>query len=244
MSITRRILLTSVSGLTLVLPGIRAMRTPHEPAGPVGPQQAMEVPPFTSVELRGGVKAVLQFGTVQRVTLVKGSAEISGVRVASGEQLIIDRCQEKCPRGYRLEVEIVTPVVAAISIGDGGIIEGRGNFPRRAEIGLAVSNGGTIDARAISAGRITAAVTQGGGILAKPETSLLASVVSGGVITYWGDVPVTSSTQHGGQIIKGSVVEADKPVADFASETTCPEVPPTPKHISTGEKRAVASRVF
>ena len=244
MSIIRRILLTSVIGLTLVLPGIRAMRTPHEPAGPVGPQQAMGVPPFTSVELRGGVKAVLQFGAVQRVTLVKGSAEISGVRVALGEQLIIDRCQEKCPRGYRLEVEIVTPVVTAISIGDGGIIEGRGNFPRRAEINLAVSNGGTIDARAISAGRITAAVTQGGRILAKPETSLLASVVSGGVITYWGDVPVTSSTQHGGQIIKGSAAEADRPVAGFASETTCPEVPPTPNTFQPARKERLPAACF
>jgi len=202
------------------------MRAQPEPTAPVAAGAVVPLAPFTSVELRDGVKAVLQYGPVQRVTLLKGSPEVTQVAVAGGEWLVIEKCRDKCPRGYELEIEIVTPKIAGISVAHGGTIESRGSFPRQAEISLAVSNGGTIDTRSILADKITAAVAEGGRIFAKPGTIMLASVVNGGIITYWGDAQVTSSTQHGGQVTKGAAADADKPLSDF--NLPLPSVPNVP----------------
>jgi hypothetical protein len=93
---------------------------------------------------------------------------------------------------------------------------------------LAVSHGGTVDARTISANNITAAVNQGGRILAHPQMTLVASVSNGGVITYWGNAQVTSSTQHGGAVNKGSAGDLDKPLSDVDAPVACPPTPAPP----------------
>jgi hypothetical protein len=192
-----------------------------EPVVSVEPQQAVSLAPFSSVELNGGVKAVLQYGSPQRVTMLKGSADVSLITVTQ-ERLVIDKCRDKCPRGYELHVEIVTPLINAISAANGGLIESQGNFPLQTAMSLAVSQGGTVDARAILANNITSAVNQGGRILAKPQMTMVASVSNGGVITYWGDAQVTSSTQHGGVVTKGAAVDLDKPLSDIEAPDSCP----------------------
>ena len=80
----------------------------------------------------------------------------------------------------------MTPLINAIAVANGGVIESRGDFPLQTAMSLAVSHGGTVDARTISANNITAAVAQGGRILANPQVTMVASVSNGGVITYWG----------------------------------------------------------
>jgi hypothetical protein len=189
------------------------------------PQQALSLAPFTSVELNGGVKAVLQHGSPQRVTMLKGSGDVSSITVRH-DQLVIDKCRDKCPRGYELQVEIVTPRINAISATNGGLIESQGNFPLQTAMSLAVSNGGTVDARAILANNITSAVNQGGRILANSQMTLVASVSNGGVITYWGNAQVTSSTEHGGAVTKGAAADLDKPLSEVDTPLACPATQP------------------
>jgi hypothetical protein len=223
-----------VIGLTLLSLVIQPTKTQMEPvvsqmesAVSVAPKQAGPLAPFTSVELNGGVKAVLQYGSPQRVTMLKGSADVSLMRVTD-ERLVIDKCRDKCPRGYELHVEIVTPLITAISAANGGTIESRGDFPQQTEMSLAVRNGGTVDARTILANNITSAVNQGGRILANPQMTMVASVSNGGVITYWGNAQVTSSTQHGGAVTKGAADDLDKPLSEVDTPLSCPGTPAPP----------------
>jgi hypothetical protein len=223
-----------VIGLTLLSLSVQPTKTHMEPVVSAESQQAVTLAPFTSVELNGGVKALLQYGSPQRVTMLKGSGDISLITVTQ-QRLVIDKCRDKCPRGYEVQVEIVTPLITAMSSANGGTIESRGNFPLQTAMSLAVSHGGTVDARAILANNITAAVNQGGRILAQPQMTMAASVSNGGVITYWGNAQVTSSTQHGGAVTKGATVDLDKPLSDVEAPLVCPSNRPAPP---TGSKRS------
>src|SRR5512145_1351995 len=100
------------------------------------------VAPFRSVELRNGGNVTLRHGPTQRVTFLKGSPGSTQVTVSSDDRLVID-CMSKHARGYELEIEIVTPELAGLSVAHGGTIQTRGTFPRQAEIGVSVDNGGT-----------------------------------------------------------------------------------------------------
>jgi len=193
---------------------------------PVIAQTVVPLAPFRSVELRNGGKAILRHGPVQRVTLLKGTLDYSQVTIVSGDRLVIDKCSNKCPRGYELEIEIITPDIYGISVAHGGTIASRGNFPRLAEIRIDVSNGGTIDIRSITVDSVNASVDQGGRIFTKPQVSMSASVRQGGIITYWGDAQVTSSVEHGGVVTKGTAEEADQPISDIGP--SLPSVPQSP----------------
>ena len=224
-----------IVGLALLSLAVQPTKTQMEPVVSVEPQQAVSLAPFTSIELDGGVKAVLQYGSPQRVTILKGNGDLSRITVTQ-ERLLIEKCRDKCPRGYELHVEIVTPSVNAISAANGGLIESRGNFPLQPAMSLAVRHGGTVDARAILANNITSAVNQGGRILAKPQMTMVASVSNGGVITYWGNAQVTSSTEHGGVVNKGPAGDSDKPLSDVEAPD-CPDTPDTPAP-PAGRKRS------
>lgn len=134
---------TGVIGLALLSLAIQPTKTQMEPAVSVEPQQGLALAPFTSVELNGGVKAVLQYGSPQRVTLLKGSEDVSRMTVTD-EKLVIEKCRDKCPRGYELHVEIVTPLITAISAANGGNVESRGDFPHQTVMSLAVRHGGRL----------------------------------------------------------------------------------------------------
>ena len=193
---------------------------------PIVVQKVVPLTSFSSVELHDGGKAILHHGPTQRVTLLKGSLDYTRVTIADGGRLVINRCKTECPRGYDLEIEIVTPDIARISVADGGTIQSRGSFPRQAEIGVAVNDGGTIDIRSMAVDSVTASVHSGGRIFTRPQTAMFASVVDGGVITYWGDARVSKSIKGGGVVSRGTTVEADQPISELSPPL--PSVPPIP----------------
>jgi hypothetical protein len=216
--------------LLLISPTIRVSTAHFESTSrPVGSQTVVPVGRFSSVELRNGGKVFVRHGATQRVTLLKGSLVYTQITIAGGDQLVINKCRSKCPRGYELEVEVVASDIAGISIADGGTIEVRGSFPRREEVRVAVSQGGTIDIRSLKVDSVTASVNQGGKIFTKPQSAMVASVHQGGNITYWGEVQVRSSVQQGGVVTKGTPDEADKPLSDLGDAfQSAPPVPPLP----------------
>jgi hypothetical protein len=227
-----RSVLALACGLTLLL-SVHSAQAPAQSEAMSVPVVAQTVAPlatFSSVEMRGGGKAILRHGPAQRVTLLKGSPHYTSVTIAPGSHLDIEKCKRKCPRGYDLEIEIVTPVIARISVANGSTMQSRGGFPRQAEIGVAVSNGGTIDIRSMAVERVTASVDQGGRIFTIPQVALFASVMDGGNITYWGDARVQRSVQHGGVVTQGTAAEADKPLSELSpphpSTPPIPELPP------------------
>lgn len=224
--------MTSVLALAcglVVLSGIPSVQTaaqsePTSVEGVAAPVVPLE--PFRSVELRNGGTAILRYGPTHRVSFLKGSPDYTQVTIAAGDGLVIEKCKSKCARGYELEIEILTPELARVAVAQGGTIQSRGSFPRQAEIGVTVDNGGTIDIRSMSVGNVTASVRSGGRILAKPLTGMVASVVDGGNITHWGDAQVTSSIQHGGVVTRGTPSDADEPLSEWSPEVA--PVPPTP----------------
>lgn len=187
---------------------------------PLPVQTTVQVGPFNSIELPHGGHVVLQRAPTQRVSLIRGSLDYTRVAVADGGRLIIDKCFRKCPRGYRLELEILAPNVTGITLANGGSIQSRGSFPRQRDLAVAVSHGGTIDARSMVANRVTASVNHGGRILTVPQAWLAARVTQGGVITYWGDAQVRSSTEHGGVVQRGGEEEIDLPLSEIGFPLT------------------------
>jgi beta-lactamase regulating signal transducer with metallopeptidase domain len=185
---------------------------------------------FSSIELRNGGKVNLIHGQSQRVTVLKGDPEQTGIAIHDDGRLVIHRCKKPCQRGHELEVEIVTPGLTAIAVASGGTIESRGHFPHQPEISVAVRGGGTIDMRSMAVASVTASVESGGRIFAKPRTALSATVEQGGIITYWGDVVVQSSVRHRGVVVEGIAADADKLLAELGPKLRSPQppVPPVP----------------
>jgi hypothetical protein len=187
---------------------------------PLPVQTPVQVGAFSSIELPRGGHVVLQRAPTQRVSLVRGSLDYTRLAVTDGGRLIIDKCFRKCPRGYRLELQILAPNVTGISLANGGSVQTRGSFPRQSDLAVSVSHGGTIDVRSMAPNRVTASVYHGGRILTVPQVSLSARVTQGGAITYWGDAQVRSSTEHGGVVHKGSADEINLPLSEIGSPIT------------------------
>ena len=162
-------------------------------------QAPVPVPAFDSIELRGGGHIAIRHGSTQRVTLVRGSPEMTRFRVDRQGRLTIDACVRSC-RDYDLRVEIVTPRVDAVAITGGGAIRTEGAFPARNSLAVAITGGGSIDVRPIEARSVAAAIRGGGSIMTRPRNSLAASISGGGAITYWGSPSVTSSINGGGTV--------------------------------------------
>ncbi|MBV8799716.1 MAG: DUF2807 domain-containing protein [Alphaproteobacteria bacterium] len=163
----------------------------------------VSVPPFRSVELRGGGHIVLRRGPEQRVTVVEGSTEFARLHIKDEGRLVIDACNQHCPHRYNLEVEIVTPRIEGVAIEGGGKIETEPRFGRQGTVDAAIEGGGHIDIRSIDADHADAAVSGGGNIDLRAERSLEAAVDGGGNILYWGNPSVTSAVNGGGNVGKG-----------------------------------------
>jgi hypothetical protein len=155
---------------------------------------------FSGIGLRGGGHVVLKHGTVQRVTLLKGSTEFTRFRIEPGGGLEIDACNANCPQHYDLEIEVVSPELDAIAVEGGGSIEAVSGFPNQDQLSVAVSGGGAIDARQMSATAVNAAVNGGGHIKTAPRATLHAAVNGGGKVLYWGDPSVAQAVSGGGSI--------------------------------------------
>jgi putative autotransporter adhesin-like protein len=225
MYVLSRFLVASVLSFTSPEARVSTAQSESLPA-PVVAQKVVPLTPFSSVELRSGGKAILHHGPTQRVTLVKGSLDYTHVTIGDGGRLVIDSCKSQCPREYDLEIEIVTPDATRISVADGGTIQSSGSFPRQAEITVAVNEGGSIDIRSMAVNSVTASVYSGGRIFTRPQAAMFASVVDGGIITYWGDARIRKSIKGGGVVTRGTAAEAGQPLSELSPPL--PSVPPIP----------------
>lgn len=195
----------------------------------VAAASVVSVGPFRSLTLRNGGHVVVRHGSTPRVTVLEGNTDGSRVRV-EGERLVIDRCADHCPRGYRLTVEVVTPGIDEIRVEDGGIVATHGDFPRQGECRAAVEDGGTIDMRSMAVTDVAATVHSGGRILTKPGGALVAKVVQGGAVTYWGSPRVASSVDHGGVVARGRPGDLGRELDDIGMlDAVVPPVPPAPR---------------
>jgi hypothetical protein len=166
------------------------------------------LPRFEGIELKGGGSVGIRHGAVQRVTLVEGSTSQTGVRVESRGRnghgrLVVEACRERCPRDYRLRVEIVTPDLSAVAVNGGGRIDVVSGFAPRRNVAAAVNGGGQIDLRALPARDVAAAVNGCGELRVTATGSLAASINGGGAILYWGDPRVATAIRGGGAVTRG-----------------------------------------
>ena len=119
---------------TLLLPVIASLLAPAQ-----SQPSAATPTDFRSIELRGGGIVTVRHGATRRVRV---SGENSGRPIRSdGDELVIERCSRHCPRGHRIEVEIVTPEIARLAVTDGGLIRLVGDFPPQAAVAASVSSG-------------------------------------------------------------------------------------------------------
>jgi len=165
--------------------------------------ETVPVQAFRSIQLRGGGTVTVRPGPAQRVTIVNGSTQFTRVRVDSNGKLKIDACNERCPRHYNLKIEIVTPAAPDAGISGGGIVNYASGFRGTGHLAVAVNGGGQIDARAINATNVTAAVNGGGRVLTGRSEHLSAAINGGGEIRYSGS-PHVSSAVHGGGAVRRS----------------------------------------
>jgi hypothetical protein len=166
--------------------------------------EVVPVPGFRSVQLRGGGVVTVVPGPVQRVTIVEGSSQFTQMRVERDGRLRIDTCNERCPRLYRLRVQIQAPRVPDLAISGGGQITAQGGFRPQPQLSAAVNGGGRIDARSVEALNVSAAVNGGGELLVRPRSSLSAAVNGGGLVRYWGNPRVSMAVHGGGAVRPGS----------------------------------------
>ena len=173
-------------------------------ASPAFAVELVPVPQFRSVELRGGGVVTVVPGPAERVTIIEGSSQYTRMRVERDGKLTIDTCDERCPRLYRLRIEIQSPGVPDLAVSGGGGITTKGGFRPQRGLAVAVRGGGHIDARAVEAGSVSAAVHGGGQIMVRSRSTLSAAVNGGGLVRYWGNPSVTSAVHGGGAVLQGS----------------------------------------
>jgi hypothetical protein len=190
---------------------------------PANAQAVPELAPFRSIALSDGGHVVVRHGEAQSVRVTAGEGDVT----VEGTRLRIAR-RRTSERHERLEVEVVAPAIDALSVENGGRLVLAGDFPRQPTLAVAVSNGGMLDARTLSADAVTASVAQGGLIYTRAEQRLDAAVNQGGAITYWGEPrDVHRAISHGGVVQRGDAAEAGRSIEESVPE---PPVPPMPPH--------------
>jgi hypothetical protein len=209
--------------LTLATLGIAAFLVP---AG-TNAAETVSVPAFKAVQLDDGGHVTVRHGATQRVTLIQGSLQYTRF-VMRDHTLVIDNCFVRCPRDYRLEVEIVTPSILGLAVNDGGIVRAEGAFPVQDSVAAAVADGGIVDARAIPGASVAAAVSEGGRVLVTARTNLAVSIRNGGAVTYWGSPQnIVKSIHDGGAVMRGAPGDAGKPLSALQPREQAPQ-PPVP----------------
>lgn len=173
-------------------------------AAPASADDVISVAPFKSIALKGGGKVTLRHGDTQRVTITHDTKRYADIHTSTDSELVIDVCKRECPRHYDLEIEIVTPAIAGVSIHGGGKIDSDGEFPVQPTLAAAVHGGGDISLRGLAAKRVSATVHGGGEISVTAKSHLSATVHGGGEITYWGHPSVSTVIHGGGTVESGS----------------------------------------
>lgn len=189
------------------------------------PAFAVETVPtsaFRSIELRGGGNVLVRPGRPQ-VTILEGSTQFTRFHVDGQQRLVIDACNDRCPRHYDLTIEVRYPTVLPMGVSGGGTISVAGGFGPQNAIAAGVEGGGTIDIRSVGADTIAAGVSGGGVIdlrsaradsvaagingggkvLVGATKSLTASVNGGGDVRYSGNPSVTTAINGGGPVRRG-----------------------------------------
>src|SRR5437899_2352530 len=111
-------------------------------SAPAFATEIVSVPQFHSVELRGGGSVDVVPGPAQRVAILEGSSQVTRLYVEPEGKLRIDVCQERCPPGYRLRVEIQSPRAPNLAIDGGGVITTAQGFRPQDHLAVAVNGGG------------------------------------------------------------------------------------------------------
>ena len=169
--------------------------------------QPVAVAPFRSVELRNGGEVLVRYGAAQRVETLAGSPRIT---VGAGGRLVIDNGDS--PHSPRPRIAVVTPILDAAAVNEGGKLVVQGGFPPQPALTARVANGGMLDLRRFAVDGVTASVNQGGIILVRPVGRLDASISQGGNVTYWGNPVVKTSVKAGGAVARGRVQDMDRPL--------------------------------
>jgi hypothetical protein len=172
-------------------------------SAPVTAAETVPVAGFRMIQLRGGGDVTVVPGPVQRVTIVEGSSRVTQLRVERNGRLRIDACNHRCPRNYRLKIQIQSPRVPDLAISGGGSITAGTGFRPQPELGVAIHGGGRIDARAVDARDVSAAVNGGGEARVHARASLSAAVNGGGLVRYWGNPTVSKAVNGGGAVVRG-----------------------------------------
>lgn len=189
---------------------------------------AAQTAPFTSVALHDGGEVVVRPGNAPGVRFVAGDERHTRVTITAG-RLVIENCPDRCPHDYAPKIEVVMPMVTALSVSDGGTIRVADSFPAQDGLSAEVEQGGAIDIRSLHAAAVDAQIRQGGRIFTIPSVNLRASVAHGGHITYWGDARVALTVTDGGAVTKGSSADRGKSLAELAPRLPAlPPVPPLP----------------
>jgi hypothetical protein len=172
-------------------------------SAPVLATEVVPVPQFRQVELRGGGNVVVVPGPTERVSILEGSSQFTHMYVDPEGRLVIDACNERCPRNYQLRIEVQSPNVPPLAVSGGGSITALGGFGPQGHVAVAVHGGGKIDVRSVDAAEVAAAVNGGGELLVRPRLSLAAAVNGGGNIRYWGHPSVSMAVRGGGNVSQG-----------------------------------------
>jgi hypothetical protein len=162
--------------------------------------EIVPVAPFRAVELRGGGDITLVPGSVQRVTIVDGSSQFTRFHTERDGKLVIDACNDRCPRDYEPHIRIESPNVPSVGLHGGGSIHAAIGFPSQDHLAAGVSGGGNVDLGAVEATNVAAGVNGGGVIVVRARSTLAAGVSGGGEVRYFGNPVVTSGVQGGGSV--------------------------------------------
>lgn len=182
----------------LLLPLILAI------AAPLCAAEVVAVPAFRSVELRGGGNVVVRPGPAQRVVVLNGSTQFTHFHMRGGGQLVIEACNDRCPRHYDLRIEIDSPHAPDVAIQGGGAIVAAPGFAPQPQLSAAIDGGGLIDVRSVAATKVGAAINGGGKILSGRSASLAAAVNGGGEVRYAASGNVSMAVRGGGSVHQGN----------------------------------------
>lgn len=174
-------------------------------AAPAFAGQVIPVGQFNAVQATDGAHVIIRHGSVQQVTMVKGSTQYSRFEVRDGVLHLVTCEGWHCPRHYEFKVDITMPDIKAIDASDGAYIETQGSFPAQGELAIKATDGGNIDARALAAANVNARASDGGNMKIRPLRAMKAHADDGGNIEYWGHPTVTSLVAEDG----GNVSQED-----------------------------------
>ncbi|HXH52277.1 MAG TPA: DUF2807 domain-containing protein [Sphingomicrobium sp.] len=169
-------------------------------AAPLEAAEVVLTPEFRSIQLRGGGSVTVRPGASQRVTIVEGNSQVTRFSVDRNGQLRIDACVNRCPRHYALRIEIHSPSMPDAAISGGGTITASAGFRPQDRLSAAVSGGGQIDVRSVSAANLSAAVNGGGRVLTGRSSTLSGAVNGGGEIRYASTGKVSTVVNGGGTV--------------------------------------------